>query len=159
MNALPKRLINSLIVFAVLVCAGNPAPAAEIEPLANNYVVLLMPGISRNVNITQESETPQGTGNTLILVLGYGGVEITWSEINNDDGDLLFLSGLGFSSAGIIPVMKFGRTPISIKASVEIGTAGFPFGLIWISSSVSSTANDPPYTYQLRLTSTLTFYQ
>ena len=158
MKTIPNRLINTLIVFAALMCFANPGRAAEIEPLQKNHFVLLMPGITRTVNIIQDSDFPTGISNTLVLALGYGGVSIEWSESNNDDGDLLVLSGVSLSSAGIIPFVKFGRTPIQIRASIEIGTAGFPFGLIWISSSVRSTVTDPSHSYQLRLTANLTFY-
>ena len=99
-------LITILIVFSALIFNFSSTLAADIEPLAKNHLVILMPGITRNINITQDSDTPQASSNILILVLGYGGVTINWNQLNNNDGDLLVLSGIGLSSAGPIPILK-----------------------------------------------------
>ncbi len=158
-DTMKKTLSRSLamwIILSIVVFSGHPAPAAEIEPHAATQVAVLMPGISKTIKITQASSYPQGVSSILIVVFGYGGVTITWNQTTDDD--LLFLTGVGISAAGIIPVLKFGTAPITMKDSVAIGSEGLPFGLIWLSSWIDSSVNDPPYDYELGLAASLTFY-
>jgi hypothetical protein len=157
MKKILSRSISVWIILSIVVFTGHPAPAAEIEPLATTQVEVLMPGIlDRTIKITQASSYPQGVNYIVIVVLGYGGVTIRWNR--DTDDDLLFLTGAGISAAGILPVLKFGKTPIAIKDAVAIGSEWLPFGLIWLSSWIDSSVNDPPYDYELTLEASLTFY-
>lgn len=163
MKKIPSCSIAMWIILSIAVFTGHPLPAAEIEPHAATQVEVLMPGIlERTIEITQSSSYPEGVSYLLIIVLGYGGISITWDQTPSEgqsnflDGTL-FLTGVGISAAGIIPVLKFGKTPITMKDVVTIGTEGLPFGIIWLASWVDSP-NEPPYDYELQLSASLTFY-
>ena len=79
-----------------------------------------------------------------------GGVSITVSK-GDPVGDLLVLTGIGISSAGIIPFLKFGRTSVSLSEAIEIGDERATYGLLWFSSWLDSSIDDPPYSYSLSL--------
>jgi len=83
------------------------------------------------------------------VAVGYGPL---WITLRGDsEGDLLILTGVGISSAGIVPVFKSGITMVSLTESVEIGDERSPYGLLWILIWINSTANDPPYSCTLSL--------
>ena len=163
MKKILSRFIVMCIILFIAVFTGHPVPAVEIEPHAATQVEVLMPGVlERTIEISQSSSYPQGVSYFLIIVLGYGGITITWDQTPSEgesnflDGTL-FLTGVGISAAGIIPVLKFGKAPIKMKDVVTIGTEGLPFGIIWLASWVDSP-NDPPYNYELEFAASLTFY-
>ena len=67
------------------------------------------------------------------------------------------MTGMGISSAGIVPILKFGVVDVTLTAGIEIGNAQLPFGIIWLSSWTHSTTHDPPYEYVLDITASLGF--
>ena len=148
-----KKVLNDLIagwvILSVLVFISCPAFAFEAEALIPR-IEILTPGITRTIEITQNYTFPQDFSQFLILVVGYGGVSMTLRKVDTE-GDLLILTGVGVSSAGIVPVFNFGITEVTLKEAVEIGNEQSPYGLVWISSWVDSSVNDPPYIYPLSL--------
>ena len=148
-----KKVLNNLIagwvILSILVFISCPAFAFETEALIPQ-IEILTPGITRTIEITQNYKFPQDFGQFLILVVGYGGISMTLRKVDTE-GDLLILTGVGVSSAGIVPVFKFGITEVTLKEAVEIGNEQSPYGLVWISSWVDSSVNDPPYNYTLSL--------
>jgi len=149
MKKLLSHLIPNGMILSILFFSSCPTSAFETEALMPR-IEILIPGMTRTVEITQNYTFPQDFGNFLILVAGYGGVSITLRKIDNE-GDLLILVGLGISSVGIIPVFKFGVTEVTLTEAVEIGDERSPYGLLWILSWVESTVNNPPYHYTLVL--------
>ena len=113
-------------------------------------VEIITPGMTRTIEISQNYSSPQDFGHFLILVLGYGGLSITLRKIDTE-GDLLFLTGAGISTAGIVPIFKFGITEVTLREAVEIGNERSPYGLLWILSWVDSPVHNPPYHYTLVL--------
>ena len=158
-----KKLCCHLIYLGLIVTlgfsSGNHASAFETQALVLPRVELITPGMSRTINITQDYRFPQGVNQLVILALGYGGITITMQQSPDTahEGDVLMMTGMGISSAGIVPVFKFGVVNVTLTAAVEIGSAQSPFGIIWLSSWTNSTTNDPPYEYELDLTSSLGF--
>jgi len=141
------------MILSILVFSSCPTFAFETEALVLPRVEILIPGVTRIIEITQDYKFPQDFNQIVILVIGYGPLPIsmtqTATEGTSPEGTLLMLTGMGVSAAGVIPVFKFGVTKGSLKATVEIGNERSPYGLLWISSWVDSSVNDPPYHYTL----------
>jgi len=149
-------IYSGLILF-FLNFTAFPGFTYEIETGATNRVELLMPGVTRTIEIIQDANFPQGLSQILVVVVGYGGVSITLRK-NDTEGDLLVLTGAGISPAGIVPILKFGRTSLTLFEAVEIGDERFPFGIIWISSWINPPVPEPPANkYTLTLSAFLTF--
>jgi hypothetical protein len=147
-----SRLTPSLMILSILTFSSYSVSAFETEALVIPRVVILIPGISSTIEITQNYKFPQDFSQFLILAIGDGPLGITLTKSGSKE-DTLFLTGVGISSAGIIPVFKFGSgDTVTLRESVEIGDERSPYGLLWISSWVDSTVNDPPYSYSLTLT-------
>ena len=153
MKRVLSRLTFSLVVSSILVFSSNPTFAFETEALVLPRVEILIPGVNRTISITQNYKFPQDFNQIIILVIGYGPLPIsmthTATEGTSPEGNILMLTGMGVSAAGVIPVFKFGVTQATLKATVEIGNERSPYGLLWISSWVDSSVNDPPYNYTL----------
>jgi len=149
MKKVLSYLIPSWVILSVLVFNCCPTFALETEALLPR-IEILIPGMSRTIDITQTYAFPQDFSQFLIVVVGYGGVSISLSK-RDTEGDLLILTGVGISSAGIVPVIKFGRSKVTLTESVEIGNERSPCGLLWLLSWVDSPENEPPYSYTLSL--------
>ena len=149
MEKLLNHLKQSWLIVAVLFFASCPTFALENNALISN-IEILTPGMNRNMTITQDYRYPRDYNQSLLLLIGYGGVSITVSK-GDPVGDLLVLTGIGISSAGIIPFLKFGRTSVSLSEAIEIGDERAPYGLLWFSSWLDSPIDDPPYSYSLSL--------
>ncbi len=150
MKKVLSRLTPSLMILSILTFSSYSVSAFETEALMPQ-IEIITPGMTRTIEITQNYEFPQDFSQFLILVVGYGGLGITLRKVDTV-GDLLMLTGVGVSSAGVVPVFKFGVTKVTLSESVEIGNERSPYGLVWLSSWVDSTVNDPPYSYTLTLT-------
>ena len=148
MKKVLRHLTHSWIILSILVFISCPAFAFETEALMPR-IEILTPGMTRSINISQDYNFPQDFSQFLIVAVGYGPLWITLS--GNTEGDLLVLTGVGISSAGRVPVFKFGKTRVTLTESVEIGDEHSPYGLLWILSWIYSTANDPPYSCTLSL--------
>jgi len=141
-------LAHSWVILSILVFSSCPGFAFETEALMPR-IEILAPGMTRTIKITQDYNFPQDFSQFLIVAIGYGPL---WITLRGDtEGDLLILTGVGISSAGIVPVFKFGKTMVTLTESVEIGDERSPYGLLWILSWIYSTVNDPPYSCTLSL--------
>ena len=136
------------MIISILFFSTNSAFAFETESLMPE---ILIPGVIRTIEITQNYKFPQDFSQLMILAIGYGPLVITLYQKEPVEEDFLVLTGVGVSAAGVIPVFKFGITQVVLTASVEIGNERSPYGLVWLSSWVSSSANDPPYNYTMTL--------
>ena len=148
MKKVLSHLVSGFVILSVFIFISWPAFAFETEALMPR-IEILTPGMTRTIKITQNYNFPQDFSQILIVAVGYGPLWITLS--GNTEGDLLILTGVGISSAGIVPIFKFGITRVTLTESVEIGDERSPYGLLWISSWVYSFINDPPYDYTLTL--------
>jgi len=149
MKKVLSYLTHSWLILSILVFSSWPAFAIETEAVVPR-IEILIPGMTRTIEITQDYKFPRDSSRFLIFVIGYGGVSITLRKVDTE-GDTLFLTGVGISSAGIEPVFKFGTTGVTLTAMVRIGQKQSPYGLLWISSWLDSSADDPPYNYSLGL--------
>ena len=59
------------------------------------------------------------------------------SEDETNEGNLLVLNGWALSSAGAIPIIKFGRSRVVLEVGVEIGNEFYPSGIMWFSSWIA----------------------
>ena len=128
-----------------------PTCAFETDAMVLPSVEILIPGVYRVITINQDYKFPQEFNQILILAIGYGPLGINLSPTVTEEGNILMLTGLGISAAGVIPIFKFGLTQGSLTESVEIGNERSPYGLLWILSWVDSSVNDPPYSYTISL--------
>ena len=135
----------SVILMTTIFCCSAPAfETGEIIP----SIEIIIPGISRTIEINQNYTYPQDFNQLLVFCIGYGPFNITLTK-NDVVGDRIFLTGIGLSSAGIVPIFKFGETKITLTEGIEIGSQSSPYGIVWITSWVDSTVHEPPYNYIL----------
>ena len=139
------------MILSILVFSSNPTFAFETEALVLPRVEILIPGVTRTIEITQDYKFPQDLNQIVILALGYGPLAITLYQKEPIEGGSLVLTGVSVSAAGVIPVLKFGVTQVTLNASVEIGNECSPYGLLWISSWINSSLDDPPYSYTMTI--------
>ena len=99
---------------------------------------LMTPGVTRYFTITQFNDYPQDFSFFLIMVIGYGPLSITLTSPDATEGDLLVISGVGISPAGIQPFLKFGRANVTLQVVPEIGTERNPYGIVWFSTRIAS---------------------
>ena len=123
--------------------------AYEINALTPHTEVLI-PGVTMSIEVTQHHDYPQDFSMFTALLIGYGPVKISLSK-EETAGDLLVITGLGISSAGIRPFLKFGRTNVNLDVTVEIGSEQFPNGLLLFSSWMTQPADEPDNTYTITL--------
>ncbi len=135
------------LVLSIQLFSCYPIYAFETEAFIPQ-IEILIPGMTRTVEITQNYSFPLDFGHILILVVGYGGVSMTLSKTDTE-GDSIIFTGVGISSAGIAPFLKFGTTDVTLREAVEIGDQWFPYGLLWIVSWVDSPEQDLPSHYTL----------
>ncbi len=135
------------LVLSIQLFSCYPTYAIETEAFIPQ-IEILIPGMTRKVEITQNYSFPQDFGHFLILVMGYGGVSMTLSKTDTE-GDFIIFTGAGISSAGIAPFLKFGTTSVTLREAVEIGDQWLPYGLLWIVSWVDSPEQDLPSHYTL----------
>jgi len=156
MERVISRLAACCMFLFIMLFSGFTASASEPEGLIP-AIEILIPGMSRTIAITQAQNFPQDFSQFVILTLGYGPLLIRLSSTTKDTagnptrGDLLVFTGVGISSAGIVPFLKFGETMVTLTTYVEIGDERSPLGVVWLSCWMYSTANTPPYDYSLTL--------
>ena len=130
-----------LIVTVLSMLIFTLSPAYGFQPTAiDPRVEVLTPGVTRDFTITQYNNFPQDFSFFLVFLIGYGPVQISMSssEDETSEGDLLVLSGWALSSAGIAPIIKFGRSRVTLVAGAEIGSERYPTGIKWFSSWIAS---------------------
>jgi hypothetical protein len=104
------------------------------EPLALiPRLEILTPGMTRDIWITQEAPFPQGVSQFVVLLIGSGPLSIKVTSGEGSEGDLLALSGIGISSAGLIPFFKWGYTAVAFNVGIKIGDDRFPYGMLLLS--------------------------
>ena len=155
-KALGHLTARGVIVCVLFFLSASLAPASEPEGWIPG-IEILIPGMSRSITVIQEQDFPSDFGHFVVLALGYGPLRIGLTsstldtEKNSTPGGLLVLTGVGISSAGIAPLLKFGQKGDTLSAYVEIGNENSPCGVVWISCWVYPLVNAVPYAYTLSL--------
>jgi len=148
MNRKRSLMKYSWMLASVVVMISGQALGQE--PLALiPRLEILTPGMTRNIPITQETPFPQGVSQFAILLIGSGPLSITLSKVDID-GDLLVLSGVGISSAGLFPFFKWGYTAVTFNVGINIGDDRFPYGMLLLSCWVDEP-EEPNNTYYLTI--------
>lgn len=142
------KKVYSIALLCTLVCIATPTHAFQTTAL-KPYVEVLTPGVIRDFTITQYHNFPQDFSFFLVFLVGYGPVKITLSKDNSED-DLLVINGWGISSAGVVPIIKFGRSRVSLAVSVNIGSERYPTGIVWFSSWIAGPIEEET-TYELKI--------
>ena len=123
--------------------------AYEINAVTPRSAVLI-PGVTQAIEITQHNDFPQDFSMFTVVLIGYGPVRIILSK-EETAGDLLVITGVGISSAGIRPFVKFGRINVNLEVTVEIGSERSPFGVLLFSSWMTQPTDEPDNTYTITL--------
>jgi len=150
MKKVLSHLTHSWVIVVILFFSICPAFALETNALIPT-IEILTPGMGRTITITQDYNFPQGSSQFLVFLIGYGVLNIYWSSEYDTEGDILILTGAGISTAGIVPFFKRGKAGGYLEVGIEIGSERSPCGLVWFSSWIHSSVNDPPYSYSLQL--------
>ena len=142
-----------LILTVLCLTIFTLSPTYGFQPTAiDPKVEVLTPGVRRDFTITQYNNFPQDFTFFLVVLIGYGPVQITMSssEEETTEGALLVINGWAVSSAGTIPIIKFGRSRVSLVVGVEIGSERYPIGIMWFSSRIASPVKEE-ITYDLSI--------
>jgi len=143
------HLTYSWIILCILIFNSSPTFAGEKKSLLPR-IEILTPGMTRSIEITQDANFPLDSSQFLVVLLGYSFVTISMYK-NDTEGDLLVLTGVGISSAGIVPFLKFGVTATSLAVSIEIGKESSPYGLLLFSTWIDEPEDEPYNRYNLTL--------
>ncbi len=131
-----RNLKQFFVILSILLFSSYPALAFETEGFIPQ-IEIITKGMTRTIEISQSNVFPQNFSQFLLVAVGYGPLKISLAK-TDPEGDFVFLTGVGISSAGIVPVFRFGVTKVTLTESVEIGNERSPYGLLWILSWVSS---------------------
>jgi len=147
MNRKRSLIKYAWMLLSVIVMISGQALGQE--PLALiPRLETLTPGMTRSITITQEAPFPQGVSQFAVLLIGSGPASITLTSGQGSVGDLMVLSGVGISSAGLIPFLKWGYTAVTFQVGIKIGDDRFPYGMLLFSCWLG--APEEPYnTYKL----------
>ncbi len=132
MNRKRSLMKYSWMLVSVVVMLSGSAFGQEPAALMLRMETLT-PGMTRDIEITQEAPFPQGVSQFVVLLIGSGPASITLSSADGSEGDLLVLSGIGISSAGLIPFLKWGYTQVLFDVGIQIGNDRFPYGMLLFS--------------------------
>jgi hypothetical protein len=138
-----------LLLTAVLI-AGVYQRCAVAQELSDPHIEILTPGMIRTLTIEGDGSA-EDIRNFLVMVVGWGGVEINLWMPPDQQGIFVGFAGVGISTAGIVPLLRFGESDVILRDVVEIGTPQAPFGLLWITAWVVSSENNPFFAYYLTL--------
>ena len=149
MNRKRALIKYAWMVLSVVVMLCGPAFGQEPMALIPRLETLT-PGMTREIEITQEAPFPQGVSQFVVLLIGSGPASITLESAEGSVGDLLVLSGIGISHAGLTPFLKWGYTAVSFDVGVQIGNDRFPYGMLLFSCWLAEP--EAPYnTYYLTI--------
>jgi len=140
-----KFIITILTVFAL--CTANISFAADAGPF---NVQVLLPGMTKRIEIRQQQVLPLGCPQFFIFTIGPGMLGIS---LKKDDvaGDVLFM--VGFASAGgkILPVRRIGSSAGMIDQIIEIKGDSNVVGFVWLWCGVATSQSVPVFFSELRL--------
>jgi len=144
-----KQTFAVLLLALLLAAADGQTARAETTPGLVNLLVVV-PGMTRSVDIRQDALLPLGCPQFFIFVLGSGTLGI--SVVKDDTaGDTIFMMGFAASSAGTFPLYRAGISKGMIDQIVEIGDDRQPYGFIWLWCGVALSNNTPGYNVGLRV--------
>lgn len=146
-----KNIYYSVILLAALFYTVINPPSARCQTDTGlfNFQVIL-PGMTKSVDIRQAGAFPLGCPLFFIAVAGKGTLGIS---LKKDDvaGDIIFMLGAAVSAAGTVPVYRIGQSKGMIDQIMEIGTDEQPGGFVWLWCGVAFSQLPPKYLYQVRL--------
>ena len=132
-TALGRHIIYTWAIALLLTLTLFSSARAQ-EPLAATLQFeILTPGTTKTMVMSQDNNFPQDFSQFIVFVIGTGPVSLTLSK-HKPVGDLVRLTGVGISSEGIIPFIKFGSASITFNVGIQIGNERSPYGLLLFSS-------------------------
>jgi hypothetical protein len=139
-------LVSSILLMLILHTSATPAQTGS--NLFN--AVVLVPGMTRAIDIRQAATFPFGCPQFFVAVLGKGTLGIS---LKKDDvaGDTLFMVGIARSSSGTVPIYRVGVSNGMIDQIVEIGDSDKQNGFVWLYCGVAFSQSIPLYNSELRL--------
>ena len=150
MNRKRSLMKYSWMLVSVVVMLSGSAFGQEPAALMLRMETLT-PGMTREIAITQEAPFPQGVNQFVVLLIGSGPASITLTSNRESVGDLLVLSGIGISSAGVVPFLKWGYTVVTFNVGIQIGNDRFPYGMLLFSCWLNEPPEAPYNTYSLSI--------
>jgi hypothetical protein len=146
-----KKMKRTILVSSLFLILILPTAAAQAQTGSNLFnAIVLVPGMTRTIDIRQSAAFPLGCPQFFIAVLGQGTLGIS---LKKDDaaGDILFMVGIAQSGAGTVPIYRVGVSKGMIDQIVEIGDGDKQNGFVWLYCGVAFSQSVPLYTSQLRL--------
>jgi hypothetical protein len=131
-----RKVLFAAILVTII---SAPVPTYAFQPTAiDPHAEVLTPGVTRYFTITQYNSYPQDFAFFLVLLIGYGPAQISLSSFEDEtEGNILGINGWAISSAGVVPIIKFGRPTVDLDVGVEIGSERNPIGIMWFSTWIA----------------------
>jgi hypothetical protein len=140
---------KSMILFLALlaVCFASISHAADAGTF---NVQVLLPGVTKSIEIRQQQVLPLGCPQFFIFTIGSGMLGL--SVVKNDvAGDTIFMAGFVSNGGRIVPVRRIGTSTGMVDQVIEIKGDDNTISFCWILCGVAASQNVPIYSSVLRL--------
>lgn len=141
-----SKCIVPLLALLIL-CSAKPSLADYADAV---NVQVLLPGMTKIIDLGQEQTLPLGCPNFFIFTIGSGylGISVKKDDL---DGDTLFMAGFVSASGKVTPIRRVGISKGMIDQVIEIRGDANSIGFAWLWCGIAYSPNVPLYTSQLRL--------
>ena len=140
-----KYMISILALFAL--CTANLTYAADASTF---NVQVLLPGMTKSIDIRQQQTLPLGCPQYFIFTIGSGMLGLSVSK-NDVAGDTIFMAGFVSTGGMIVPVVRIGTSTGMIDQVIEIRGNQNTISFGWIWCGVAASQNVPIYSSVFRL--------
>lgn len=138
------------MIFFLAVIVLSTANISHAEPASAFNVQVLLPGMTKIIELEQQQTLPLGCPQFFIFTVGSG---ILGISVKKDDvaGDTIFMTGYVSTGGRLIPLRRIGSSTGMIDQIVELEGSSTALGFAWIWCGVAASQNIPLYSSQLRL--------
>ncbi len=140
-----------IIVSGFILLSGGFEPLKPAEAQTTNLfnVAEVIPGQTQTIDVVQKGGFPLGCQHFFVGILGKGILGV--SLVKNDRaGDVIFMTGIVYSSAGTFAISRAGVSKGVLSQTFEVGDSKWPYGFVWLWAGIAYSAADPTYAYQVR---------
>jgi hypothetical protein len=138
------------MIFFLAVIVLSTANISHAEPASSFNVQVLLPGMTKIIELEQQQTLPLGCPQFFIFTVGRGFLGLS---LKKDDlsGDTLFMTGFVSAGGEIAAIRRIGISKGMIDQVIEIGGDTNSIGFAWLWCGIAVSQNVPLYTSELRL--------
>jgi hypothetical protein len=142
-----SRKFTISILAVIVLCNANLTYAADAGTF---NVQVLLPGMTKSIDIRQQQTLPLGCPQFFIFTIGSGmlGLSVSKTDVA---GDTIFMAGFVSTGGRIVPVGRIGSSKGMVDQVIEIRGNQNTISFGWIWCGVAASQNVPIYSSVLRL--------